>query len=67
MGDNSKDVEKSERVCVLGRSSGRSKPVKETWWLNEEVQENIKNKKKNSKKIWGIMQNEGSRKKENER
>ncbi|KAK3555793.1 hypothetical protein QTP86_028917 [Hemibagrus guttatus] len=45
---------------VLGVSSGRRKEDKETWWWNEEVQDNIQ-RKRLAKKKWDIDRTEENR------
>ena len=45
---------------VLGVKIGKQKGDRGTWWLNEEVQESIKEKKK-AKKAWDKIKNENSK------
>ena len=45
---------------VLGVTTGQRNEDKETWWLNESVQECVK-KKREAKKNWDRLQNEAVR------
>ncbi|XP_069974795.1 uncharacterized protein [Penaeus vannamei] len=42
---------------LLGRTSGKCKPGKKTWWWNDEVQESLK-RKKEAKKILDMENND---------
>ena len=51
---------KKTAETVLGVTFGKRKGDREIWWLNEEVQESIKEKKE-AKKAWDKIRDENSK------
>ena len=49
--DKTAEMLRKSAETVLGVTFGKQKEDRETWWWNEEVQENIKEKKE-AKKAW---------------
>ena len=60
MGKNSRNAKKTAET-VLGVTFGKRKGDRETWWWNEEVQENIKGKKE-EKKAWDKIRDKNTKK-----
>ena len=59
MGQNGRNAKTAE--TVLGVTFGKRKGDKETWWWNEDVQKNIKEKKE-AKKAWDKIRDENTKK-----
>ena len=59
--DKTAEMLRKTAETVLGKTFGKRKGDRETWWWNEEVQESIKEKKK-AKKAWDKLRNENTKK-----
>ena len=59
--DKTAEMLRKTADTVLGVTFGKRKGDKETWWWNEEVQENIKEKKE-AKKAWDKIKDENTKK-----
>ena len=59
--DKTAEMLRKTAETVLGVTFGKRKGDKETWWWNEEVQKNIKEKKE-TKKAWDKIRDENTKK-----
>ena len=59
--DKTAEMLRKTAETVLRVTFGKRKRDRETWWWNEEVQENIKEKKE-AKKVWDKIRDENTKK-----